>query len=64
MSFHALLAVTMINMLGIRASRVLAPLFAIELGANPFLIGVLAAMDSVFPLLLALYAGKLSDRLG
>jgi MFS family permease len=64
MSFRALLAVTMINMLGIRASRVLAPLFAIELGANPFLIGVLAAMDSVFPLLLALYAGKLSDRLG
>jgi MFS family permease len=64
MSFQAVLAITMINMLGMRATRVLTPLFAIELGANPFVIGVLAAMESIFPLLLALYAGALADRLG
>lgn len=64
MSIYAVLIVTVFNMLGMRASRVLAPLFAIELGANPLLIGLLAATDSIFPMLLALYAGKLSDRLG
>jgi len=47
-----------------RASKVLISLFAIELGASQFLIGVLIALYSLFPVLLALHAGKLSDRLG
>lgn len=45
-------------------SKVAASLFAIHLGANPFMIGLLIAMYSVFPLVLALYAGRVSDRLG
>lgn len=45
-------------------SRMVASLFAIELGANPLLIGVLIAAYSAFPLLLAVYSGRLSDRLG
>ncbi len=39
-------------------------LYAIELGANPFSIGVLVSMYAFFPLLLAVYAGKISDRFG
>ena len=45
-------------------SRMVASLFAIELGANPLLIGVLISAYSAFPLLLAVYSGRLSDRFG
>ncbi len=45
-------------------SRMAASLFAIELGANPFLIGVLISVYSVFPLLLAVYTGRIADRFG
>lgn len=45
-------------------SRMVASLFAIELGANPFLIGALISAYSVFPLLLAVYIGRIADRFG
>jgi len=45
-------------------SRMTASLFAIELGANPFLLGVLIAVYSLFPLLLAVFTGRLCDRYG
>jgi len=45
-------------------SRMVASLFAIELGANPLLIGVLISVYSVFPLLLAIYTGRIADRFG
>ena len=45
-------------------SRVIAALFAIELGANPFLVGVLISVYSLFPVLCAVYSGRISDRLG
>lgn len=46
------------------ASRVVVALFAIELGANPLMIGVMVAFYSVPTLLLGLYAGRVSDRYG
>jgi MFS family permease len=45
-------------------SRVVASLFAIHLGANPFEVGVLISVYSVFPLLLGVYSGRVSDRYG
>ncbi|HET9664414.1 MAG TPA: MFS transporter [Burkholderiales bacterium] len=45
-------------------SRMVASLFAIELGANPLLIGILISSYSAFPLLLAVYSGRVSDRFG
>ncbi len=45
-------------------SRMTASLLAIELGANPFLLGVLIAVYSLFPLLLAVLTGRLCDRYG
>jgi MFS family permease len=64
MSIYVVLLIVLCNMMCWRASKVLATLFAIELGAPQFYIGILVAAYSVFPMLLALYAGKLSDRLG
>ncbi|MBI3067332.1 MAG: MFS transporter [Betaproteobacteria bacterium] len=64
MTIYHIFIITLCNMASLRASKVLVTLFAIELGANPFGIGVLVAMYSVFPMLLALHAGRLSDRFG
>ena len=49
---------------GLRGSRVLVSLSALHLGANSLTVGVLAALFSVFPLILAVYAGRVSDRAG
>ncbi|HTD91205.1 MAG TPA: MFS transporter, partial [Burkholderiales bacterium] len=38
--------------------------FSIHLGAPQVIIGVLVALYSLFPMILAIYAGKLTDRLG
>lgn len=64
MSIYVVFLIVLCNMTVFRGSKVLVSLFAIELGASQFYIGVLIALYSLFPMLLALYAGKLSDRLG
>lgn len=64
MWIHVVFLIVLCNMTAFRGSKVLVSLFAIELGAPQFYIGILVALYSLFPMLLALYAGKLSDRLG
>jgi predicted MFS family arabinose efflux permease len=58
------LLIVLCNMSSFRASKILISLFALELGASQFYIGIMIAMYSLLPALLAVYAGKLSDRLG
>lgn len=64
MSIGTVLLIVLCNMSSFRASKVLISLFAIELDASQFTIGTMIAMYSLLPALLAVYAGKLSDRLG
>ena len=47
-----------------KASRVLNTLFALELGATPWQIGLLLAMYGLFPMLFAAYVGKIADHHG
>jgi MFS family permease len=61
---YLIVLVTVLTHTSFKGSKVLISLYAIELGANPLTIGVLFAMYSVFPVLLSVYAGKLSDRFG
>src|SRR2546430_7645358 len=63
-TIYLIVLVTVLTHTSFKASKVLISLYAIELGANPLTIGVLFAMYSVFPVLLSVYAGKLSDRYG
>jgi MFS family permease len=49
---------------GFGGSRVAISLYALDLGATQFSIGVLMALYAVFPLLLAVHVGKLADRVG
>lgn len=61
--FLALLVV-LLNMTAFRGSKVLVSLFALELGSGQIMLGVIVALYSLCPILLALYAGRLSDRFG
>jgi predicted MFS family arabinose efflux permease len=45
-------------------SRMSTTLFAIELGASPFTVGVLLALFAALPMLLSVSAGRLVDRTG
>jgi MFS family permease len=50
--------------ISMRGAKMLVSLSALDIGASPFQVGLLAAMFAAFPLLLAVYAGKVSDRIG
>lgn len=58
------LLVVLLNMSAFRGSKVLVSLFALDLGAPQIMLGIIVALYSLCPMLLALYAGKLADRFG
>src|SRR5258705_13077977 len=64
MSINLVLALSLFNMTGVRAGRVLLALYALELGAQPLAVGILAATFSVFPGVLSWPIGILGDRIG
>jgi MFS family permease len=64
MPMWAAMAIVLCNMLGMRGSRMVASLLALDLGASQFLVGVIGALYSLVPMFLGLYAGKLIDRVG
>jgi MFS family permease len=64
MSIYFVYALSLLNGTSLFATRVVLSLYALSLGAEPFTIGLLAATFSIFPMLLAVTAGKLIDRFG
>ena len=64
MSINLILALSLFNMTGVRAGRVLLALYALKLGAQPLAVGILAATFSVFPGVLSWPIGILGDRIG
>jgi MFS family permease len=55
---------SVLNQIGLKGSRVLVVLYAIHLGASPAAIGILVSAYAICPLLLAVQAGRISDRIG
>ncbi len=55
---------SLLNMTSVRAARVLLTLYAINLGAEAFVVGILAAMFGLFPALLSWFSGRIADRFG
>lgn len=64
MGFYFIVAMTVLNHIAYKGSKMLISLYAIDLGASPSTIGILYSLYSFFSLFLALYAGRVSDRLG
>lgn len=49
---------------GFGGAKVALPLHALNLGVDPFTVGVMMALWALCPMLIALYVGKLVDRVG
>jgi len=64
MPLYLTVFLAILNQIGLKGSKMLVALYAIELHANPLMIGMLISMYAIFPLLLAIYAGRVSDRFG
>src|SRR3989442_1390718 len=64
MTVYLLVLLSVLNSIGQRGSKVAVSLYALELGGGSFTVGLLAAMFAAFPLLLAVHAGRISDRVG
>jgi MFS family permease len=64
MSIYLIVLLGVLNQIGLKGSKMLVALHALELGAGPLAIGILVALYAVFPLVLAVYAGGVSDRAG
>ncbi len=63
-ALYAALLVAVLQGMTMRGAKILMSLSALEQGANPLGVGMLAATFAAFPLLLAVYAGRVSDRIG
>jgi MFS family permease len=55
---------SLVSGISMRGAKLLVSLSALAQGATPFQVGLLAAMFAAFPLILAVHAGKVSDRIG
>ena len=64
MSINYIFTLSFFNMMSVRAGRVLIALYALQLGAQSFAVGMLAATFSVFPGVLSWPIGILTDRIG
>lgn len=64
MSVYLVVLLSVLNSIGQRGAKVAIALYALELGAGAAAVGVLAALFAAFPLLLAVQAGRISDRFG
>ena len=64
MAVYLAVLLSVLQGISMRGAKILVSLSALAAGASPFEVGVLAAMFAAFPLLLAVYAGKVSDRIG
>jgi len=64
LNLFQILATILLWNAGYKGARVVNTLYALELGAGPFDTGLLLAVYGVFPLVLAIHVGKISDRYG
>ncbi|HXX85331.1 MAG TPA: MFS transporter [Casimicrobiaceae bacterium] len=63
-AFAALIALGILNHMVLSGSRVTVSLYALAQGATPLIVGVLSGLYAFLPMLLAVSAGRLSDRIG
>ena len=64
MSIYFVLAIGLLNGTVVQASRVVLPLYALDLDASALTVGLLGASFAVLPLILSVPFGKFADRFG
>jgi len=63
-AFVALISLGILNHMVMAGSRVTVSLYALSQGATPLVVGILTGLYAFLPMLLAVAAGRLSDRIG
>lgn len=63
-SLYLLIGASMLNHSLLGGTRLAVALFAIHMGASPFIVGILMALFSLVPMLFAVRVGRLVDRIG
>ena len=64
MAIYLIVATCALIHAGFAGAKVVLPLHALDLGLEPFTVGVMVALWALCPMLIALYVGKLVDRVG
>ena len=64
MTIYIIVLLAFLTHIGFAGSRLAVPLFAVDQGATPFVVGTVVALYALFPAVLALAAGRMTDRLG
>ena len=64
MPLYLTLTLALLTITCVQSGRVLFSLYALNLGADPFAVGILSGSSSALPLLLSWQVGRLSDRFG
>ena len=64
MALYIVVLLTFLTHIGFAGSRVAVALFAVDQGATPFVVGTVVSLYAVIPIVLALPAGRMIDRLG
>ena len=64
MAIYLSVLICTLNYTGFGGSRVVVSLYALHLGASQMTVGMLIALYSLCPMLIAVYVGKLADRVG
>ena len=62
MTIYLVVLISVLSQMGFGGSRVAVTLYALELGANQFTVGVMVALYSVCPMFLSIVIGKFADR--
>jgi len=64
MTIHLIVLTCVLTHAGFGGAKVAIPLHALNLGLDAFTVGVIMALCALSPMLIALYVGRLVDRLG
>lgn len=64
MALSIVVLLTFLTHVGFAGSRVVVALFAVDQGATPFIVGTVVSLYALIPIVLALPAGRMIDRLG
>ena len=64
MAIYLIVLMCLMNHIAFSGSRVVVSLYALELGATQMTIGLIMALYALCPMMLAVYIGKLADRVG
>jgi len=64
MAIYLIVLTCVLSHAGFGGAKMAIPLHALHLGVDAFTVGVIVALGALFPMLIALYVGKLVDRIG